>query len=394
MKHKNIHNLIIEGPDGVGKSTLIQNIFKHYNYRYMCYHRGELSNKIFAEKYHRPYYITQNNLPFLYIVLLCDEKELEKRIRMRETNEEKLQEELSKVKDNSKFRLYALEMSKEYDMFILDTTHLNEQQVLERVCDFLDTEINCEEDETISTWNEMYDISCKKYGLKFKVIENQPYINDIPINVESTLHNGVHETFTDKRYPDNLLYSLAYDRSKINSNCEKTYDFNYIINSKIKKRPEIFDYYEAFKKNNQTCLIANNPLVEENKLFTRIDRVFKEDFINTIAKSRATVYCARDLAPLKLQTARLYESILANNIVFVDRYSDEDCEILNMIYGEDDFVKQLLWVTPDSISVNYRIIMKDKSLMNYILEKQNKFYNKLVSDFEENVKNNKVFVKW
>ena len=55
---KNCFNLVIEGPDAVGKSTLIDGLFKHYNFRYMCYHRGELSNYVFAKKFNRPFFAT------------------------------------------------------------------------------------------------------------------------------------------------------------------------------------------------------------------------------------------------------------------------------------------------------------------------------------------------
>ena len=391
MRNKNIHNLIIEGPDGVGKTTLIHNLFKHYNYRYMCYHRGEISNKLFAEKYKRPYYVTQNLLPFLYIVLLCDEYELRNRIRNRDdySSEEELNEELKKVSDNKRFKELAEEMKNDYDIVVIDTTNLTEREVLNEVVNYLDNNINNEKDETITTWNEMYDIACKKYGLDFKVIENQPYINNVPINVESTLHNGVYETFTDKRYPDNLLYSLAYNQDKFKFS-KKEYDFTYVINSKIKRRSEIYDYYNAFIKNNKTCLIADNDLIPKNDLLFRLPRTFKEEFINEISKAKATVYCARDLEALKLQTARLYESIMAYNIVFVDKESDKNCDILSQIYI-DKYIIDLLYVTPETICKNYEIIINDDKLYRDILHSQNVFYNKLIREFEEGIKKHELF---
>lgn len=390
MKYKNIHNLVIEGPDGVGKSTLIQGIFKKYNYRYMCYHRGEISNKFYAEKYGRPYYVTQNQLPFLYIVLLCDKEELKRRIAEREyESEEALQEELAKVNDNEAFEKTAKEMQNDYDIVFIDTTHLSKEEVLEKVSEILNN-LNDDYDKEISTWNEMYDIACKKYNLKFNVKDNQPYINDIPMMVESTLHNGVYETYTDKRNPDNLVYSLAYDKSKFNLK-EKIYDFTYIINSKIKRRPEIFDYYKTFIDNKKTCLISDNPLVEQNEYLIRTGRIFKEDFINAISQAKATVYCSRDLEYLKLQTARLYESILAKNIIFVDKLTDKNCDILKQIYGINDKIIDLLYVTPETIVDNYNKIIKDESLVKYIIEKQDEFYKNLIQNFETNLKENKVF---
>lgn len=382
MRYKNVNNLVIEGPDGVGKTTLIIGIFERYNYRYMCYHRGELSNYIFAKKYDRPFTATQRGLPFLNIVLLCDEKELAKRIMDRgaETDDE-VQFELEKVSDNNLFRKYAEQFKNDYDIFIIDTTHLSAQDVLNRVCKELDKRFKQDaKDSEISEWNQRYKIACKKYGLKFDVIDNQPYIEGKPIMVESTLHNGLYETFTDKRFPDNLLYAQSYDRTKIKQ-CRATIDFNYVINSKIKRRPEIYDYYKAFIDNNMTCLVSNNPLIPEDPHLIRMDRVFGEDFISELGKTKATVYCARDLEYLKLQTARLYESIMAGNIVFVDKLSDTNCDILRAIHGDNEKIINLLYVTPNTICKKYKQI--DFDLMGQILFNQYTYYRKLVDSLEE-----------
>ena len=382
MRYKNVHNLVIEGPDGVGKTTLIMGLFHHYNYRYMCYHRGELSNYIFAHKYNRPFTATQRGLPFLNIVLLCNEKELAKRIMDRgaETDDE-VQYELNKVTDNKLFEKYAEEFKNDYDIFVIDTSNLSAQDVLNKACDELDRRFEEDaKDSEISEWNQRYLIACKKYGLRFDVIDNQPYIEGKPIMVESTLHNGLYETFTDKRFPDNLLYSLAYEHKY--RDVPKKYDFNYVINSKIKRRPEIYDYYKAFIKNNYKCLISDNPLIENDPRLIRMGRVFGEQFIDALAETDATVYCCRDLEYLKLQTARLYESILANNIVFVDKLSDKGCDILKAIHGEDYYIINLLYVTPNNICYKYSQLTEPIRLK--ILKNQRDYYDKLVKEFKEN----------
>lgn len=382
MRYKNVNNLVIEGPDGVGKTTLIMGIFERYNYRYMCYHRGELSNYIFAKKYKRPFTATQRGLPFLNIVLLCDEKELAKRIMDRgaETDDE-VQFELEKVGDNKLFERYAEKFKNDYDIFVLDTSGLSAQQVLNKVCNELEKRFEEDaKDSEISEWNQRYKIACTKYGLDFKVINNQPYIEGKPIMVESTLHNGLYETFTDKRFPDNLLYSLSYDVSKIKRK-PITLNFNYVINSKIKRRREIYDYYNEFIKNDMTCLVSNNDLIPQDKHLVRMDRVFGEDFVSELSKSEATVYCARDLEYLKLQTARLYESILAGNIVFVDKQSDTQCDILRAIHGNNDKLINLLYVTPNTICEHYRnLTFSDKV---EITKNQINYYMKLIREFKE-----------
>ena len=141
MKYKNIHNLIIEGPDGVGKTTLLYNLLKKYNYRYSVYDRGEISNYVYAKKYNRPYYVTQNGLPLLYILLLCDAEKLTERIKKRAIEEnwtdKELNEELKKVNDSKLFEEAAKHMEKQYDIIYCDTTNLTEEEVLEEVCNKL-----------------------------------------------------------------------------------------------------------------------------------------------------------------------------------------------------------------------------------------------------------------
>ncbi len=379
MRYKNVHNLVIEGPDGVGKTTLIMGLFKRYNYRYMCYHRGELSNYIFAKKYGRPFTATQRGLPFLNIVLLCEPEQLSKRIIDRGDGTD----ELNKVNDNNLFKSYAEKFKNDYDIFIIDTTNLSAQDVLNEVCNELERRFEEDaKDSEISEWNKRYEIACKKYNLDFKVIDNQPYIEGKPIMVESTLHNGLYETFTDKRFPDNLLYSLAYEHKYRNT--PKKYTFNYVINSKIKRRPEIYDYYHTIASNGFQCLISDNPLIKDNKKLIRMGRVFGEEFIDALSQTEATVYCARDLEYLKLQTARLYESILANNIIFVDKLSDTQCDILKAIHGDDIDLINLLYVTPNNIISKYMQLTDDDK--QKILKNQRDYYDKLIKDFEENKK--------
>lgn len=385
MKYRNVNNLIIEGPDGVGKTTLIHNIFKKYNYRYMCYHRGEISNFVFANKYNRPFTATQRGLPFIYIVLLCDTKELAQRIIYRESAKS---EELQKVYDNKLFKKAAEQFKTDYDVFVLDTTNLTADEVAEAVFKYLDERETEGADAEISEWNQRYAISCKKYNLDFKVVNNQPYIQGKPIMVESTLHNGLYETFTDRRWPDNLLYSLSYDKSKIKLAKKKKYNFHYIINSKIKRRQEVFSYYSEFYINEMSCLVSDNPLTTDvyyinrnEQLFPRVGRVFGEDYISKISEADATVYCARDLEYLKLQTARLYEAILAHNIVFVDKLSDTNCDILRQIHGNNEELINLLYVDALSIAINYKKITP--ALRKKIIKNQNKYYAKITKELEE-----------
>lgn len=393
-KQKNIFNVIIEGADGVGKSTLIGKLFEHYNFRYMCYHRGELSNYVFAKKFGRQFYTTQRGLPFIYILLHCDKEVLKSRIlnrsKIENWSKEETNHELAKVEDVDKFLETAKEMSRDYIIFTIDTTNLNEDEVANEAFKLLDNfYYSTEKDRELSSWNKMYDELCKKYGLKFEVIDNQPYIDGEPICVEATLHNGKYETFKDKKCYDNLMYAMNYPNHNVVS--AKEFDFHYIINSKIKERPELYDYFKEFDDNNMKYIVSDNPLIEKTDNQYRTGRVFGEDYINLISKANATIYCGRDLAYLKLQTARLYEAIIANNIVFVDKKSDKDCEILNEIYSNmsSDFKEKIinyLYITPDTLIQNYTAIIQNKHLVSLILEKQHQYFERLKEDFLRSIK--------
>lgn len=380
MRYKNIHNLVIEGPDGVGKSTLLKGILKKYNYMYAVYDRGEISNYIYAKKYNRPYYVTQNGLPFLYIVLLCDPIQLMQRINERAKKEnwskEALNEELTKINDSELFADAAKQMSTQFDIVTIDTTCLSPEEVLNEVDRILKERfesIPC--DETLTKWNEKYKTACEMLGRDFKVIDNQPYIDGIPINVEATLHNGVYETFSDKSTPDNFIYALSYGKERID--CPKDTDFQYIINSKINKRAELYDYYKAFADAGKTCIVSNYETIPHYKGFERFDRIFGDEYLNIIARANATVYTARELEYLKLQTARLYEAIIARNIVFVDSLSDKDKEMLTQIHQNKELI-DLLTVTPETIIGKYDTIMSDNNLKESILNNQHEYFTKLL----------------
>lgn len=381
----NIFNLVIEGPDAVGKSTLIDGLFKHYNFRYMCYHRGELSNYVFAKKFNRPFFATQRGLPFLYIYLHCDEEQLRERAINRAIQDEltvqELEHELEKVNDAELFDEAAELFRQDYDIVYVDTTNQTAEETLKFVIDYLDKRFDSvKADDNMTSWNQMYDKACKQLGLKFKVIDNQPYINGVPMLVESTCHNGTYETFDSKEYPDNLIYAYAYGFREIDR--KQDYDFNYIINSKIKRRPELLDYFKSFEQAGLSCIVSDNDLVPKHDKQLRVGRLFGTDYLDCIAKSKATVYCARDLAYLELQTARLYESIIANNLVFVDKQSDFDCKILHSIHKNNFEAIDCLYVTPNDICNKYQYIMSNDKLRQSILTNQHAWLNDMFDRLE------------
>ncbi len=379
MKSRNITTIILEGTDGVGKSTLISKLFDILGYRFMIYHRGELSNLVYARKFNRPFYATQVGLPFLHILLICDKSELKERITKRDKdNPSEALKEIQKIDDQDTFIELALSMQNDYHVVVCNTTGQTADQTANKLVDLILSYIkNLPNDTEMTSWNEMYAKVCRDLNIPFCVKNNQPYINNTAVMVESTLHNGVYEEFTDKRYPDNLLYSLGYDiqRKEVDA-IAKDYDFAYIINSKINRRFEIYDYYDAFIKAKKTCIVSEYPKIKNSEYLIKSPRVNGNDFIRSIARAKATVYSARDLAYLKLQTARLYEAIIAQQIIFVDKYSDPECEMLRQIHKDNQLV-DMLTVIPATICDRYDAIMKDQSLVEKILANQNAWYEKM-----------------
>lgn len=373
MKSKNITHIILEGGNGVGKTSLIPKLMKESNYEYVIYDRGEISNFVYSKMYGRPFISLQRNLPFIYVVLICSEKVRRERIQKRGYDLDDLEQS-----DQFLFVDAAEKMKDDFHIIILDTSELTINETAKEILRLVNeyrNKLKVDDEET--DWNKSYRKACENLGLKFEVRENQPYINDKLCMSESTWQNGYYETFSDKEtFPDNLLFSLTY--SKNQKIVSKSLDFAYVINSKINRRPEIIEYYLSFLENGKTCLVSDKvyEAFDKTSQFKKIDRVFGNNFIEALSKAKATVYCARDLEYLKLQTARLYEAILANQIVFVDHLSDINQDILKQIHKDEKLIK-LLTVSPHSICEKYEHIIKDDYLKTKILANQKNWYLKI-----------------
>lgn len=379
MKSSYFTNIVIEGADGVGKTTLYTYLLYYYKYRLCVYDRGEFSNLVYAKKYNRLFSSSQRGFPILYILLTCDKKVLKERLSSRnyDSDEEK-NLELLKINDQDLFLEYLPSFSKDYHIIVIDTTNLDAEGVFkEAVRRIEEYHEKLTVDDTLTPWNKVYKEQCDKLGLKFKVINNQPFINNKPIMVEPNLHNGIYETFIDKSVPHNLIYAQQYsDNLDLTPFEERKYDFSYIINSKVLTRPEIYDYFSEFNKNNISCLIGAKEFVAYNPLFKNCGKVFGDDFIKLNATAKATLYLGRNIAYLKNLSVRLYEGIIAKQIVFVDKKSDPDNEILTRIHM-DEYIENLLYVDEKSIIQNYKFILDHPDVRKKIIENQTKYYNSL-----------------
>lgn len=392
MKNRNFTNIILEGTDGVGKSTLQHALLEHYNYRIPVYDRGEMSNMVYAKKYNRPFSAMQRHLPILYILLTCSEEKLTERILKRSEAENwtqiDTQNELNKIKDQQDFIDLIPYFAKDYHLLTLDTTDLDPTTTLNEVVSMIaqySTKLKVDDPSTYTAWNNLYKAGCDHFHLDFKVVNNQPYINNIAVMGEINNQCGVYETFTDKTYPHNLIYMFGYDQHpEIMPFNQRTVDFTYIINSKILSRHEVYDYMEKIIENNLTMFAGKSTYMIDHPNIITMERPVGDPLIQKMSEAKATVYIARKMEYLKYVSVRLYESILAENIIFVDKLSDKNCDILRAIYGEShpDII-DLLYVDENDFIQKYHEVLNDSKLVKFILTKQHEYYDNLVESLEK-----------
>lgn len=373
MKSKTITHIILEGCDGVGKDTIAYELWQRHDLHYRVYVRGELSDYVYAKKYGRPFISAQRGLPFIYILLTADVSSIISRIKQRGNIAYNKISDVEKISDQNRFIFAAKELSQDYHIITYDTTNKTPQACAKEVLELVDDYCKkLEIDEKINEYNQMYKKGCDKLGLDFCVRNNQPYIDGKTIMADAQLHNGSYETFSDKKMPHNFIFSLGYDHAY--PEIPKTFDFCYIISSKIAVRPEVNEYFAAFAKDCLSCITKQ----------TYNDKVFGDEYLKRIAQARATVYCCRDLAYLKMITVRPYEAALAHQILFVDMMSDPNNEILQQIHGNYSELSQILYITPNTISQRYSALTREQ--ITEILNNQIAWYERLKKSICEDKK--------
>lgn len=386
MKSKNITHIILEGCDGVGKDTIKDEIWRAYNFQYRVYCRGEISDYVYAKKFNRKFISTQRGLPFLYVVLIGDEEIIEKHIKERAERlswpSDLLKKELEKISDNKLFEKYATLLSKEYHILTIyckdKGIHTLCAEIYDKTIEYIN---NLSTDIELTPFNKQYKSGCDKLKIKFDVRDNQPYMDDIRIMADAHLHTGAFETFDNKDIPHNLIFCCGYDINLIDKKVPKTVDFAYPINSKILQRLEVYEYYTEFEKNKISFLVTDSIYVPNYNCAKRMGKCFGDEYITRLATAKATIYTARDLVDIEMMTCRLYEGILANQIVFVDKLSDPDCKILKNIYKDNERLINLLYITPETIVKNYRALNDDD--VNTILHAQQDWFFNQIKEFKD-----------
>ena len=370
MLSRTITTIFLEGTDGVGKDTIACEMRQNRSRKYGIYVRGELSDYVYAKKYHRAFHSTQRGLPFIYVLLLDTEKSIADKIKNRDGADS---EDLKKISDQGLFYDAMRMLKTDYHIIAYSVHNKTPKECAKEIYEAVDNcANNLKNDDTINEYNQMYKKGCEMMGIDFSVKNNQPFFNKTMIMADAQLHNGSYERIDEKRCPHNLIFSLAYsDKPELSK--EKTFDFCYIIGSKINVRGEVYDYLRAFEDNGLTCMTKTDAPT----------KVFGDEYIKRISKAKATIYTARDLASLEMITVRPYEAALAHQILFVDEKSDPDNKLLQQIHEDEKYAK-ILRVNPDNIADIY------KSLTAYdicvILTNQSTWYSRLRKDCLSNAK--------
>ena len=392
MKNNNISYIILEGGDGVGKSTLNPYIYRKFNRKFTIETRGDISEYVYAKKYNRPMHKYEHGLPFLYVILIRDKLETTQMIIDRKTQSfvENIstEDELNTLDDQDLFIQAAKDLKDEYNIIVVDLSGCNIEQSVDKVCHAIEEYIqnNIKYDETMNMFNKMYELGCEKYDLIWRCIDNQPYLNNQMIMADFQYHNGMFETYTNKTIPHNLLFSAAYSKTNmtdINDFYDREIDFVYPINSKIKFRNKIWAYLQELLKHHIVLTTKTDYLQSLDMSNLAIfDKVFGDGYIKQLSRAKATVYSSRELAHIEMMTVRCYESVLADNIIFVDEKTDPQHKILTQIYKDDEEMIEQLTVNEHNISQKYEWIMSNDCVC-YILTKQRQWYEKLLQDLAE-----------
>lgn len=368
MLQKNVSIIFIENwnYDADCESYFFNSIRRKLNNRFLIELNGDVTEYVKAEHEGRVPNKYLHNVPALHVVLY-----------------EKSSNEY--VYNNNLKYIHAAEVLKnEYNIITIDHTDMVsdelEDEIVKRVKEFVE---KLPKDKEINAFNELYKKGAEKYGLKVTVRDNQPYLENQMFMADFQYHNGLYETFEDKSMPDTLLYAAAYENTTTNTE-GKQFDFQYPINSKILFRPEV-KYYIKHISDSLTLTTTESHYLDDvanMKNVNMFGKVFGDDYIKKLSKAKATIITNRELAHTEMMTARWYEAVLANTVIFADYITDPHSKVLKQIHGNDEQLIDKLTVVPETIVNSYNEVMSDKELVKTILDRQHAWFNKLLSEID------------
>lgn len=368
MLPKNVSLIFIEycEPDDGFMSKLTTDVSYRLNDRYLVKYDGDITEYVCAEREHRVPNKYLHNVPALHVVLY-----------------DKTSNGILNERNAAYVRAAAL-LKDEYNIITIETSNMTYDEVVDTITNEVKKFVSAlPTDKEINGFNELYKKGAEKYGLKVTIRDNQPYLENQQFMADFQYHNGLYETFEDKSMPDTLLYVAAYNNTETDMS-NKTIDFQYPINSKILFRPEVKDYVKHIS-DSLTLLTTESHYLDDvanMKNVTMFGKVFGDDYIKQLSRTKATIITNRELAHTEMMTARWYEAVLANTVIFVDKITDPYSKVLKQIHSDNEKLIDLLTVIPETIVNNYLTVINDTQLVKQILDAQHKWFNKLLSEID------------
>lgn len=368
MLTKNVSLIFIEycEQDDGFMSRLTTDVSYKLNDRYLVKYNGDITEYVRAEREHRVPNKYLHNVPALHVVLY-----------------DKSSNNVLNEHNAAYVRAAAL-LKDEYNIITIETSDMTHNEVVDTIVDKVKKFVSeLPTDKEINGFNELYKKGAEKYGLKVTVRDNQPYLENQQFMADFQYHNGLYETFEDKSMPDTLLYVAAYENTETDTS-NKTIDFQYPINSKILFRHEVKDYVKHISDSLTLLTTESHYLdnVANMRNVTMFSKVFGDDYIKQLSRAKATIITNRELAHTEMMTARWYEAVLANTVIFADYITDPHSKVLKQIHGNDEQLIDKLTVVPETIVNSYNEVMSDKELVKTILDKQHAWFNKLLSEID------------
>ena len=355
--NNNISHVVIEGCDGVGKSTLLFGLQKKFNRIGPSFRdRGELSDFVYAKKFGRSVVsVNQCHLPFLYVLITKSEdeirKQLERRAQIDPVAAKDLSEELDAIKDQRLFMDVFHEFKVDHHAIMCNLTG----KTIDESIDFVYDKINeylehLPKDCADSTTHFILSSAACKKQWRFHSINGQPYFNSKMAILDPDKHNGVYETVTDKTYPISLMYAAEFepyvkDRVKIDKNLA-------IVDNRV-----FSDDHEVILPEHITNIMTG-----------------MEGFMNVFNTSSCVEYYTRygyrhGVSPM------LYLAAMTNTVIFFDQRHTLQMDIYQQIYkNHEELIKYVTFISKDSLKEKKKDVFDNENIKKAILFAQKQWY--------------------
>ena len=355
--NNNISHVVIEGCDGVGKSTLLFGLQKKFNRIGPSFRdRGELSDFVYAKKFGRSVVsVNQCHLPFLYVLITKSEdeirKQLEKRAQVDPIAAKDLSEELDAIKDQRLFMDLYREFKVDHHAIMCDLTGKSIDESIDFVYDKINEYLDhLPKDCADSTTHFILSSAACKKQWRFHSINGQPYFNSKMAILDPDKHNGVYETVTDKTYPISLMYAAEFepyvkDRVKTDKNLA-------IVDNRV-----FSDDHEVILPEHITNIMTG-----------------MEGFMNVFNTASCVEYYTRygyrhGVSPM------LYLAAMTNTVIFFDQRHTLQMDIYQQIYkNHEELINYVTFMSKDSLKEKKKGVFDDENIKKAILFAQKQWY--------------------